>query len=582
MKYISKRQRKRQKGVQFSNGPSTASSSDENSSESVKPNKAPKKGKSKNSLKNSAVAGTKNQENSPATGNRNRRPQNLPGPKKSNSQSSINSLSSGSTMTRYSNSSGRSNSSGELKVGCPRASIYHFQNAHSITLANFLLPKVVKHAPPRKGHSRTARCSSSACRIVSPPISPPTHIDLGEDPDMPDTPWISNQKPVSRTSVLCGQMDLGPLMQADGQEDLLDDDGFPPPSFWCNPYGLSYIDTADSAESHEDIFVKHEMKPIGYEMLMRAKQRAHLEKMYDEEVAKLVALVEATKLLWESNQSGISLGKTIWSVDRFELIQSPFNRRNVIPPKQQDPIGTHSYANGNPIMVPSTVVYVPGLWIQGQPMQVGYWHPYWPPYWPTYWPQPASGPINNENWWDNANYIDAIAKMEMFLANLSPTEIYAAQMYALHGEAFFDTPMGRCYKASLPTPPAFGHYYQVPQPFIYPSAIPQPYFYPSAIPQPFFYPYVYQSAYHQPSAYTSAAHQLAGRATNAHPKQPMPKSRPGEEGSRPGGSRPGGSGQAEAEGARKASPGAMGANGNKPSNCENACFIFSGSGEKGC
>ncbi|XP_050745219.1 uncharacterized protein LOC108026026 isoform X2 [Drosophila biarmipes] len=525
MKYISKRQRKRQKGVQFSSGPSTASSSDENSSQAEQPKTFSRKGKSKRSLKNSTVSGAyKTQEVSPAPGNR--RFQNQLGPKKSNSQSSINSLSSGSTMTRYSSTSGSSHSSGVFKEGFLRASRYHFQNAQSITLASFLVPDAIKHYAQRHVRSRT-RCSSLTYRVVSAPISPP--LDLGEDLDMPKKPWISGQILLTRTSVLCGQMDLGPLMRTDGRA------GFPSPPFWSNPYGLTYMDAADSAEFEEDIFISHKLKPIGYEMLMRAKHRAHLERMYNEEVAKLVRLVETTRWLWARNRIGLSLGKTIWSVERSELVPFRFNHRYMNPPKQ-GATRTHPHANGNPFVMPSAVVCVPGLWFRGQPMQLGYWQGCWQHYWPSYWPQHSRGrPTHNENWWDNATYINAIAQMEMFLVNLSPVEIYAAQMYALHGEPFFDSPMGRCFRGSRQTPPPFAQYRQVPQPYIYPSVYPQPYVYPSVYHQP----YVYPSVYHQPFAYPSADPQLAGRPTRVHPKQvrqPMPKPRPGQDGTRPGGS----------------------------------------------
>lgn len=42
--------------------------------------------------------------------------------------------------------------------------------------------------------------------------------------------------------------------------------------------------------------------------------------------------------------------------------------------------------------------------------------------------------------------------MEQFMMNLSPEDLEATQMYAIHGERFFEMPMGRRYRRSLYPP----------------------------------------------------------------------------------------------------------------------------------
>ncbi|EDV47008.2 uncharacterized protein Dere_GG17885 [Drosophila erecta] len=311
-----------------------------------------------------------------------------------------------------------------------------------------------------------------------------------------------------------------------------------------NPLGLKFLKN-DYHSDDEDTFANQTLKPIGYEMLMGIKRRTYMERIYRYQVEQIVFMVEATKYVWENYRYDRKLppNKTIWSVDRHQLKKPFSNRRNFMHRKPRY-MRTNTFPQQNSTSsMPSNMVNmsVPGCWLpNGYPMQLGCWHPV---------SQPLSASEIEylyENWWDIFNYVNSFAKMDLFLANLSPNEIYAAQMYAIHGEAFFEMDIGRYFQEESKGCPALLDKLQ--QPYQQPV---QPYQQPHQSYQP-----------HQPQQpyYSSPVQQWAGKLPWSHPRRPeqqdnqtMRYSRAAEKGPHPGGF----SGQEEAGGG-KASPGEKG------------------------
>ncbi|XP_032582296.1 uncharacterized protein LOC116802305 [Drosophila sechellia] len=193
-----------------------------------------------------------------------------------------------------------------------------------------------------------------------------------------------------------------------------------------NPLGLNFIEDDDSSDD-EDTFANQTLKPIGYEMLMARKHKENIELICRYHEEQVVLKVRTIAFIWENYRSDSTLppNKTIWSVERHEL-----KPRHVPPnpPAQSNPTNS----------MPSNVTAPPTYWIQNNyPMQHANLHP-----------NNQSAPATevqylNENWWHNANYMNFFANMDHILVNLSQMELYAAQMYNVYGEAFFETAIGR-------------------------------------------------------------------------------------------------------------------------------------------
>ncbi|XP_070074808.1 uncharacterized protein [Drosophila takahashii] len=504
MKYVSKRQRKRQNGVQFS------SESDTNSSESEIQKKVARKPKVRQTPKNTAVAATNYYKIPIIAPAENRRNSHSSSTSSSGSGGSGGSGSSGSTMNRYTSSSLSSSHSGSVER---RPSIYHYQNAQTLTLASFIKPglfksnssgKASKSSVKSSGKPSNSKASSSSVCVGSPSKTPSIDPEENSSDDL----LISSPQEPKRTSVLT--LDLGPLMMD------LDDWDLPYPS-WRNPLNLSILAPPTEPEQTDE---KRPLNPIGYEIMMLRKLEAMLKQQINDEVAKLVAKMETMRFLWK----GIVSGQNIWEYKPEELVKPESEENKSVELRSQRNNIPNNRAKNQPKLARSNyygypLVCVPGYWIY--PMQQGYWYSYWP---------------QQHNWWDNMGFVNSLAKMDMFLVNLSPMEIHAAQMYAIHGEAFFETPQGKCYKEESRTPAALVQYYPPP------------------------------NGHHQVNG---------GRANKSQPKrnqaeqQPMRKSGSGNNGSRPGGSGSGsgsasvsGNGQKEVGSARKASRGAQGSSKN--------------------
>ncbi|XP_016973463.2 uncharacterized protein LOC108040487 [Drosophila rhopaloa] len=387
----------------------------------------------------------------------------------------------------------------------------------------------------------------------------PLTNDFGEDPDL----WISSQAAIPRTSVLCDKADFGPLTAT-----KVGDDGLPLPPMWSNP--LKLPDERDD----EDTFAGHKLKPIGYEMLLARKQKrmANLvQKSIDDQVAVLKKLVESCKYIWQNCEYDpvIPWHKTIWSVGRHQLKEPPNRgtyvvkrqveqrqqqleqeqqlekekeKQQKLSQQQEEPKPPVPYATANPFLVPSAVwnLCVPHPWIGNQGLnlyhqQMGYWYPSWHQTVP--------------NWWDNPIYVQCMAQMELFPVNLSPEELQAAQMYAIHGEQFFDMPMGMGYKGGIPIPqpsyPLAPYYLYAPPPYVLYYQVQQPIFYPPI------------------------AHQMAGSHPNHQPVRVSGAGIPGK-----------GCGAGGAVGTSKASAGGRGSKNRKQRYRGNGSTSFNSNGQR--
>ncbi|XP_033171644.1 uncharacterized protein LOC117148391 [Drosophila mauritiana] len=256
----------------------------------------------------------------------------------------------------------------------------------------------------------------------APPYDDPMTLPIDLDDDLPDEP-VYFDAPRDLTKPLTPYVES--LIQTSAR-------------LRRNPLGLNFIEDGDSSDD-EDTFANQTLKPIGYEMLMARKHKENIELICRYHAEQVVLKTRAIAFLWENYRSDSTLppNKTIWSVEPHEL--KP-RRVPPNPPAQSNPTNS----------MPLNVTAPPTYWIPNNyPMQHANLHP-----------NNQSAPATevqylNENWWHNANYMNFFANMDHILVNLSQMELYAAQMYTVYGEAFFETAIGRYFpgEATGSSPP---------------------------------------------------------------------------------------------------------------------------------
>ncbi|KAI8035030.1 hypothetical protein M5D96_012123 [Drosophila gunungcola] len=469
MKYISKRQRKRQ-GL-----PQAVIDQDSGAKGQKKKNKRlPKKAKIKRSHNNPAKLLDRTNKfqyqsssYSYASAEQRQRVQGplLPSPDSSQSEGSVTSSQESSAT---STSTSTSTSGGDLELESSQRRKGHYTHSgQSLTLASFIDPELLMRTSAGKfskfpGKSLMAlplppivstlrkppptlplpmtTALPSALPIPKPlPSPPPKQLpmlptasfaewyksgqwvsfvnDLPEDPD--DISWISSQTAMPRISVLCHEPDFGPLMTPNKG------DGVPPPEFWRNPLSLavSGLDIPD-----KEFFECLKLKPIGYEMLLARKQK-RAQKSVEEQVMELVKWVET--------------GAAAVNMYPQPMVTWP-------PYSQQRIHNSNKAGSGS------------GSGFHGNQRQ-----------------QKSRNFINN--WWDNPFYVNCVAQMEPFPVDLMPEELHAAQMYAMQGVHFYEMPMPMD-TVYYGAPPPYVPYQQAVGPF-QPSMVPQ-----MGGPPPGFYP----------------------------------------------------------------------------------------------
>ncbi|XP_017050956.1 uncharacterized protein LOC108094724 isoform X2 [Drosophila ficusphila] len=424
-----------------------------------------------------------------------------------------------------------SNTSGYMEEKLPRPPLgyYHYQNAHTPTLCNFIdaefskLPtgkadKLPKKPWPKKLLPKKPLSSSSSetdvfssCLSITRELKQ-EHLDL--DLDLPSDLWVPGQEEApTRTSVLCDNhndssssmfsdmeesyfsaCDFGPLMIEDKGDS--GGTGYPNPLPWTNPMNHTCGDVPEESDEDEPEEGPG-LKPIGYEMLL---SRRELRKR----VTKLVESVKSVSYLWDApdakDENPFGPPKTIWSVDRHQLNRTLNLKEPRIHPDSngiqlpQAALPQRIYPIANPFFYLNGYMFSPAVFNvftpeYGQPtafcvQQPANWQPWW-----------RQRLITNGDVWDDANYINYVAQMEPFPANVDPDLLHAAQLYAIYGEHFFESEMGRRF---------YQYDQRVPQ-----RTIPQWPVYPQVQYQ-YQYQYQYPWYHFQYPQYYSAALQLAG------------------------------------------------------------------------